>query len=57
MKYLFVVAFLSITIIASSGLKKPVMSWREQRAQQQADSAVYEAVIVLDSVYKSKREK
>jgi len=40
--------------MASSGLKKPVLTWRELRAQQQADSAVYQAVIVLDSMYKAK---
>jgi hypothetical protein len=57
MKVILVIAILCVSLMASSGLKKPVHTWREVRAQQQADSAVYEAVIILDSVYKAKRIK
>jgi hypothetical protein len=55
MKYFFIVAFLSITVIASSGLKKPFKSWRELRVQQQADSAAYQAVYTIDSIRRAKR--
>lgn len=57
MKYLFLTLFLSFALMASSGLKQRPSSWLEVRAQQQADSTAYEAVRVLDSIYKQKRTK
>lgn len=57
MKVLIILLLLSITIVASSGLKKEPVSWLELRAQQQADSAVYEAVLILDSIYQAKHIK
>lgn len=56
MKIILVIAFLGIALMASSGRKKDTPSWLEVRAQQQADSTVYEAVLTLDSMYRTKRK-